>query len=57
MSWYIELPTTMNMRSGTVILQVWTTLQGLHILLTNYAGLSHVVRDILTSGQETWGMH
>jgi hypothetical protein len=47
----------MNMRSGTVILQVWATLQGLHILLTNYAELSHVMHGILMSGQLAWGMH
>jgi hypothetical protein len=43
------------MRSDTVILQVWTTLQGLHVLLTTYADLSHVMRDVVdnmkTSGQ------
>ena len=47
----------MNMRSGSVIFQVWTILQGLHILLTNYDELSHFMRDILTSRQEAWGMH
>jgi hypothetical protein len=44
------------MRSGTVILQVWTTLQGLHILLTTYAELSHVMHDIVDN-METCGKY
>jgi len=42
------------MRSDTVILQVWTTLQGLHILLTTYAELSHVMHDVVDN-MKTYG--